>query len=162
MAEITKKEMKSIIDTFHFIKKMMESDGFHVSEIGLDPINEIVYLYSILPYKVKYEWKYTEDPLYLYMGTDADGYLEYESRSRICENPAMAAKWLYNPTSLCWHDMTKKKGCTPSITFLMDEVYEILDKLKISDNTEIWLKGSNLWPENHERISLYVYLETHD
>ena len=162
MAEITKKEMKSIIDTFHFIKKMMENDGFHVSEIRLDPINEIVYLYSISPYTVKYEWKYTADPLHLYMGTDADGHVEYESRSRIFENPANAAKRLYNPTSLYWHNMTKKKGCIPSITFLMDDVYELLNKLKISDNTEIWLKGSKLWIDNHGQISLYSYLETHD
>ena len=164
MALINKTELESIYKTFKLIKEKMEADGFRMSEISLNSIDQKIEVTSISPYKVKYEWNFMTDPLYLYMGTDTDGYLEYETLSRILANPTDVADWLYKPTSSRWHDMTKKKGSIPSITFMMDDVYNLVKNLPISDDTEILLEGSSIWPEgqNMEKISFYECLKTHD
>ena len=164
MALVTKKELECIYKTFQLIKEKMEADGFHMSEIGLNSINQTIEVSSSSPYKVKYEWNFMTDPLYLYMGTDTDGYLEYETLRSILANPTDVADWLYQPTSSRWHDMTKKKGRIPSITFMMDDVYNLIQNLPISDDTEILLEGSSIWPDckGGQKISFYECLKTHD
>lgn len=164
MAELTKKELESIYKTFQLIKGKMEADGFRMSEISLNSIDQKIELCSISPYKVKYEWNFMTDPRYLYMGTDTDGYLEYAKISSILANPTDVAEWLYCPTSSRWHYMTKKKSYIPSITFMMDDVFDLIQNLPISDDTEILLEDSSIWPDckGGQKISFYECLKTHD
>ena len=164
MALVTKREMESIYKTFQLIKKKMEADGFHMTEIGLNSINQTIEVSSISPYKVKYEWNFMTDPLYLYMGTDTDGYLEYATLRSILANSMNVADWLYHPTSSRWHNMKKEKGHIPSITFMMNDVYNLIQNLPISDDTEILLEGSSILPDckGGQKISFYECLKTHD
>ena len=156
------KEMKCIYDTFYLIREKMIKDGFHVSEIGFDVINGKMGVYSVAPYKVNYEWDLW-NPECLYMGTDADGYLEYSKIREVVKDSSREAKWLYDPTSSCWKNMTKKCGETPSTTFLMKDILNILQKFMISEETEILIEDFKyFWTEIQGKINLYDYLENLD
>lgn len=158
----TLKELKCIYDTFQLIRKKMIEDGFHVSEIGFDVINGRFGVYSVSPYKVNYEWDLW-NPEHLYMGTDADGYLGYSAIREVVKDSSREAKWLYNPTSSCWKDMTKKCGKTPSTTFLMKNILELLQKCMVSEEADILINDFKyFFTEIQGKINLYDYLENLD
>ena len=159
---ITLKELKCIYDTFHLIKEKMEKDGFHVSEIGFNSINGTFGVYSVSPYKVNYEWDLW-NPECLCMGPDADGYLQYSTIRKVVKDSSRESKWLYDPTSSRWKDMTKKYGQTPSATFLMKDIIAILQKFMFSEETEILIDDFKyFWTEIQGKINLYDYLENLD
>ena len=97
------------------------------------------------------------------MGTDADGYLEYSAIREVVKDSSREAKWLYDPTSSRWKDMNKKCGKTPSTTFLMKDILELLQKCMGSEEAEILIDDFKyFWTEIQGKINLYDYLENLD